>query len=111
MAVQNRRYINKMRRDAIGRSRRTGKGYVGCSAGDIPPDAVDVHCRTADEEKDVQPQPKPPDCIPTKNGSGILAELLGSVDKDTLLIAAMLILLMKEGGDKRLIIALGYILM
>lgn len=111
MAVQNRRYINKMRRDAIGRSHSIGKRCGSYTESDIPPDMMDVCDSAADEEKTVQPQAKPPDSIHMKNKSGILEEVLGSIDKDTLLIAAMLILLMKEGGDKRLIIALGYILM
>lgn len=33
------------------------------------------------------------------------------LDKDTLLIAALLFLLIKDGGDMKLIIALGYILL
>lgn len=32
-------------------------------------------------------------------------------DRDTLLIAVLLILLIKDGGDMKLILALGYILM
>lgn len=111
MAMQNRRYINKMRRDAIGRSYRAGKKCGSYTESDIPPDASDICDSAADDEKTVQPEPKPPDRIRFKNKSGILEELLGSIDKDTLLIAAMLVLLMKDGGDKRLIIALGYILM
>lgn len=35
---------------------------------------------------------------------------LGSIDRDTLLTAAVLLLMVKNGGDMRLILALGYII-
>ena len=38
---------------------------------------------------------------------GLLPE---SIDRDTLLVAALLWLMLKEGGDLKLILALGYIL-
>ncbi len=41
----------------------------------------------------------------------ILRSLSGSLDADRLLIAAMLILLSKEGADTALILALAYILL
>lgn len=47
-----------------------------------------------------------------KKGNDILGGLLsGSIDRDTLLVAALLYLLIKEGGDMKLILALGYILL
>jgi len=55
-----------------------------------------------------------PENKPSSSGAGsplsMLSELAGGLDSDKLLIAALLLLLMKEGGDKRLILALGYIL-
>ena len=43
---------------------------------------------------------------------GIIEEFLdGGIDSDKLLIAAILYILIKEGADIKLIIALGYILM
>ncbi|MBR4626181.1 MAG: hypothetical protein IKO47_00495 [Ruminococcus sp.] len=42
--------------------------------------------------------------------AAILSELAGGLDGDKLLIAALLLLLLREGGDKRLVLALGYIL-
>ena len=36
---------------------------------------------------------------------------LESIDRDTLLTAAVLLLMVKNGGDMRLILALGYIIM
>lgn len=53
-----------------------------------------------------------------KTGAGMpdpaamLKKLLpNGIDSDTLLIAALLLLLLKEGGDIRLVLALGYILL
>jgi len=46
-----------------------------------------------------------------KSPADLFGEIAGSLDADKLLIAALLLLLMKEGGDKRLILALGYILL
>lgn len=40
-----------------------------------------------------------------------LEKKLLNIDKDTLLIGALIYLLIKEGGDMRLILALGYILL
>lgn len=48
----------------------------------------------------------------TGNQSGLLNGILPKgIDRDTLLIAALLFLLIKDGGDLRLILALGYILL
>ena len=45
-------------------------------------------------------------------GRNVLEELLdGPIDGDKLLIAALILLLIREGGDKKLILALGYILL
>ena len=44
--------------------------------------------------------------------SGLRGMLPGRLlDRDTLLIAAVLLLLLREGGDKRLIMALAYIML
>jgi len=44
-------------------------------------------------------------------GNCLLNELFGgALDSDKLLIAALMLLLLREGGDKKLILALGYIL-
>ncbi|MBO5343325.1 MAG: hypothetical protein J6A57_02615 [Ruminococcus sp.] len=36
--------------------------------------------------------------------------LLAGIDRDTLLVAAVMLLMLKNGGDIRLILALGYII-
>lgn len=36
--------------------------------------------------------------------------LLAGIDRDTLLTAAVMLLMIKNGGDKKLILALGYII-
>ena len=66
-----------------------------------------------------QPAPEPPKIgkapagsAPQPNSSALLGNLMpGSIDSDTLLIAALLLILMKEGGDIKLVLALGYILL
>ena len=62
--------------------------------------------RTAEIEKQSRRELLPP------NFSALLGKLMpGSIDSDTLLIAALLLILMKEGGDIKLVLALGYILL
>ncbi len=53
--------------------------------------------------------------IPVKNNNQVKNKIgnknpLAGVDKDMLLTAAVLLLMMKNGGDMRLILALGYII-
>lgn len=56
-------------------------------------------------------KPAAPKVIKTKKRQCNTAENpFLSMDRDTILTAALLLLLIKDGGDKRLIIALGYIL-
>lgn len=45
------------------------------------------------------------------NDDKIQGGLLASIDRDTLLTAAVLLLMLKNGGDMRLILALGYIML
>ncbi len=48
----------------------------------------------------------------TAQNRGMLSGILPkSIDRDTLLIAALLLLLIKEGGDMKLILALAYIIL
>lgn len=109
MAVQNRRYINKMRQDAIRRSREMREQALERSDRDIPPDDTETEIP---EQEEIKSQPPPPTKQSVKNSLGsLITELIGNpIDSDKLLIAAILLMLMKEGGDKRLILALGYIL-
>lgn len=110
MAVQNRRYINKMRQDAIRRSREMRKQASVRADRDIPPD--DTETEIPETEDEIRPQSPPPTKQSVKNSlSSLITEFIGNpIDSDKLLIAAILLMLMKEGGDKRLILALGYIL-
>ncbi len=49
--------------------------------------------------------------IPVQN-RGMLAGIFpNGIDRDTLLIAALLLVLIKEGGDLKLILALAYIIL
>ena len=55
----------------------------------------------------------PPERTETEEAAGGLRGMLPGrlLDRDTLLIAAVLLLLLREGGDKRLIMALAYIML
>ena len=71
-----------------------------------------------DGEGDIPPEGNAPPCHAPENSrhssfiSGVLGEFLGTVpDRDSLLIAAILLLLIREGGNIRLILALAYILL
>ncbi len=52
----------------------------------------------------------PPTKVPSDSGS-IIDKLLGDTDSDKLLILALMFLLIREGADMKLILALGYILL
>lgn len=79
------------------------RGFRRESAADLPPcNIAEKKCEYKDEN--------------TQNNKklfgGLADELFeGGIDSDKLLIAALLYILIKEGADIKLIIALGYILM
>ncbi len=94
MAVYDRQNLDHMRREARERS------YVMHSRSQSSPNNTytDEGAPGKDDEK--------------KKDRTVLDEFLGGkLDKDKLLIAALLFLLLREGGDKKLILALGYILL
>ncbi len=102
MAEPDSREVNRMRQDAIRRSqemhRRAGRNYSHYSQGGM--------------KGDMPPLPESTASKPSDPVSGIIADIFGSpADSDKLLIAALLLLLIREGGDIRLILALGYILL
>ncbi len=108
MAGYSNRQMNKMRQDAI---RRSQEMYSRS--------AVNSSHYSEDRREDTAPpvENKPTENKPSeKKQSGMqlnkfLEDFLGdSIDADKLLIAALIWLLIKEGADKKLIIALGYIL-
>ena len=70
-------------------------------AADLPPD--DKRCKQSDFAKNASLD------LEQKNFFDELFE--GCIDSDKLLIAALLYLLIKEGADIKLMIALGYILL
>ena len=61
------------------------------------------------------PEPPPVSVKPQENSGkhgDLLRQILsGGTDKDKLLIGALMFALLREGGDMRLILALGYILL
>ena len=105
MAELDRRQMNRMRQDAIRRSNEMHRRS-----------AVSSSHYSGDEVRDIPPLPDVPADAPANENSKQLSDLLSGLlsdglDADKLLIAAVLLLLLYEGGDKKLLIALGYILM
>ncbi|WP_297955788.1 hypothetical protein [uncultured Ruminococcus sp.] len=70
-------------------------------AADLPPD--DRRCERTDFSDN--------DSVKAEHRSFVDDLLDGGIDSDKLLIAALLYLLIKEGADIKLMIALGYILL
>lgn len=62
------------------------------------------------QPKHTAPSPIPKN-IPTPQNSNPLRSLLQNIDSDTLLILAVLLLLSKEQKDRRLLLALAYIIL
>ena len=85
------------------------KNYHGTSrntAADLPPDIYEKE-NTASNSNN-----RPDNNAKKHIFDGLIDEFLdGGIDSDKLLIAAILYMLIKEGADIKLIIALGYILM
>lgn len=104
MAVYNNRQMNKMRQDAI---RRSQEMYSRS--------AVNSSHYSEDRREDTAPQKESRPIEKKQTGiqlNKIIDDFFGdSIDADKLLIAALIWLLIKEGADKKLIIALGYILL
>jgi hypothetical protein len=85
-------------------------GRLRKAAVDLPPDNQEKCCEKEDipKKEDTRPQ--------NQKKSEIFDKLFGEffdsgIDSDKLLIAALLYMLIKEGADIKLILALGYILM
>lgn len=96
-------YEGSMRRDAVMRSRQ----MYGREAADVPTPVPTLPETEISEPARSVSAPKP-----SKRPAGILGGIFpDGIDTDTLLIAALLLLLLKEGGDIKLILALGYILL
>lgn len=93
MAMYDRRQMDSMRQEAIRRSR-------------------EMHSRAESSDADIPPDKPPQKQLPDINS--LLGDLLGGgslLDRDRLLIGALLVLLAREGADIKLILALGYILL
>lgn len=117
MAMMDSRQMNRMRQEAIRRSQEMHKrSMVSAShysqgsspSGDLPPkDKL-----TESEQNEIKTEPVR---IKSKNESQ-LSELIdsifqGKIDSDKLMILLLMIILIKEGADLKLILALGYILL
>lgn len=109
MAMPDSRQMNRMRQEAIRRSQEMHRRSVVNASHYSEGSSIDEPPVQISPESDV------PDSDKMKNQPNHLNGLLdgifgGNLDTDKLLIAAILLLLIKEGADKKLIIALGYIL-
>ena len=96
MAVYDRRHMDRMRREAIVRSQEMYSDPMPQpEKKEIP--AAEIKNSGRREQDKVR---------------RIFDELLGGpIDSDKLLIGALMLLLLREGADKKLILALGYILL
>lgn len=117
MAVMESGQMNSMRQNAGRRSNEMHKRSVVSAShysqgsenrGDIPPQE-----NTAENEKKTD---IPNKIKPVKKKDPQLSDMInkifqGKLDGDKLLIIMLMMMLMKEGADLKLIIALGYILL
>lgn len=96
MSVYDSRRVNRMRQEAIRRTQEMrARSAPAASAASSP----------------VTPSKDTPLKKSNDKLKGLLGELIGDgLDADKLLIAALLLLLIREKADKKLILALGYIL-
>jgi len=99
MALFDSGQMNRMRQDAIRRSQemhRRAAHYPQSERGDSRPsqEMGTSEVRTAHSGQ-----------------NSILGGLAGDHDADKLLTAALLLLMLREGSDMRLILAIGYILL
>jgi hypothetical protein len=69
---------------------------------------MSVYNRGKEEKKCIADKPVNPQNKKTQQSGG--KNLLAGIDRDTLLTAAVMLLMIKNGGDKKLILALGYII-
>lgn len=109
MAMPDSRQMNRMRQEAIRRSQEMHRRSVVNSAHYSQRSNIDEPPAQISPESDVSDTGKTTN--PTNQLNGLLDGIFGgNIDSDKLLIAAILLLLIKEGADKKLILALGYIL-
>ncbi|SEH60912.1 hypothetical protein SAMN02910265_01703 [Ruminococcus flavefaciens] len=94
--------LNKPRRG----NEKLYRGVYRTPAADLPPQKCEESYGEECSKQKVKSEKEP------KALGGLVDEFFeGGVDSDKLLIAALLYMLIKEGADIKLIIALGYILM
>lgn len=102
MAVYGEKYPKPSGMDCINLYHGAGRN----TAADLPPDL----CRDSDKAHESEQSERKSE--KRSLFDGLIDEFLdGGIDSDKLLVAAILYMLIKEGADIKLIIALGYILM
>lgn len=118
MAMYDSRQMNKMRQYAIRRShemyRRSSVNTEHFSQGQAKSDEHEKPAGKHEYEHESKPS-LPPVTVRSnekKDISGLLRNIFGEkLDSDKLLIAVLILILAKDGADKKLLIALGYILL
>ncbi|MBO5163817.1 MAG: hypothetical protein J6B75_05150 [Ruminococcus sp.] len=69
---------------------------------------MSVYEKCREDKKGVQAAPKTAGTERKPQNTG--NDLIAGIDRDTLLTAAVMLLMIRNGGDIRLILALGYII-
>lgn len=117
MPVMDNRQMNRMRQEAIRRSQEMHKRSMvnashysqgNSTGGDRPPESSHTKPECAEITPQIVRQ--------NKKGETQLSEIIdsifhGKLDSDKLMILLLMIVLIKEGADMKLILALGYILL
>lgn len=119
MPVYDHGQINRMRQDAVRRSREMhGSSVVssshysqGQNKSDLPPVPPETELQGQISDSDNKNH-----SYEQKNKTNQIKDILnklldGKIDSDKLIIIALMVILAKEGADMKLILALGYILL
>lgn len=116
MAVYDSRQVNRMRQDAIRRSqemyRRSSVNSTHYSQGQAEEQKNNsLPVKEKSNESANYPAVRE-NSSEKKDITSLIKSIIGEkLDSDKLLIAALMIILIKEGADMKLILALGYILL
>ena len=117
MAIMDTRQMNRMRQEAIRRSQEMHKRSMvssshysqgSTSAGDLPP----KQSRTESDKSEIRSGSAGIEYRKDSQLSEFVDSIFqGKLDSDKLMILLLMIILIKEGADLKLILALGYILL
>lgn len=119
MAMYDSRQMNKMRQDAIHRSqemyRRSMVNSSHYSQGQRQHHEPQPEAEPEPRQKQQASEPEPERLkspVSEKQHADLLKGLFeGKIDSEKLMIIALMVILIREGADMKLILALGYILL